>query len=379
MFKKVLVANRGEIAMRIIRALREMEIPSVAVYSDADRNSLHRLYADYSYPLNGYKAGETYMHMEKILKIALEENVDAVHPGYGFLAENEKFACMLEQNGITFIGPDCKTIELMGNKVAARKMMGEAGIPTVPGSVGAVECLDDALTIAEVIGYPLLIKAAAGGGGIGMKIVRNTEELSEMFERVQEQAGSVFGDKSVFVEKYLENARHIEFQILADKHGNIVHLGDRECSIQRRHQKIIEESPSPALDNDTRQKMGEVAVSIAKAAGYHSAGTVEFIFSNGEYYFLEMNTRLQVEHPVTEMITGIDIVKSQIRLAAGMPLPFKQDEIVFRGHAIECRICAEDPLNGFMPSPDKITGYRSPGGIGVRVDSGVHYNYEVSS
>jgi pyruvate carboxylase subunit A len=379
MFKKVLVANRGEIAVRIIRALREMEIPSVAIYSDADRNSLHRLYADYSYHLNGCKASDTYMNMEKILKIALQEDVDAVHPGYGFLAENEEFPRILEQIGITFIGPDSKIIELMGNKIAARKMMEEVGIPMVPGSAGAVECLDDALSLADLIGYPLLIKAAAGGGGIGMKIVHTTDELSEMFERVQEQAASVFGDKSVFIEKYLENARHIEFQILADKYGNIVHLGERECSIQRRHQKIIEESPSPALDEDTRQKMGAVAVSIAKAAGYHSAGTVEFIFSNGKFYFLEMNTRLQVEHPVTEMLTGIDIVKSQIRLAAGMPLPFRQDEIVFRGHAIESRICAEDPLNGFIPSPGKITGYRSPGGIGVRVDSGVHYDYEISS
>ncbi len=379
MFKKVLVANRGEIAIRIIRALREMEIPSVAIYSDADKNSLHRLYADYSYSLDGNKVSETYMNMEKILKIALEESVDAVHPGYGFLSENEEFAYMLEQNGITFIGPDSKTIELMGNKIAARKMLNEAGIPTVPGSAGAVECIDEALNTAELLEFPLMIKAAAGGGGIGMKIVRNTKELSEMFGRVQEQAASVFGDRTVFVEKYLENARHIEFQLLADKYGNIVHLRERECSIQRRHQKIIEESPSPALDNEIRQKMGEAAVAIAKLAGYHSVGTVEFIFSNGKFYFLEMNTRLQVEHPVTEMLTGIDIVKSQIRIAAGLPLPFRQDEITFRGHAIECRICAEDPFNGFMPSPNRITGYRSPGGIGVRVDSGVHYDYEVSS
>ncbi len=379
MFKKVLVANRGEIAVRIIRALRELEIPSVAIYSDTDKNSLHSLYADYSFSLNGYRANETYMNMEKILNIALRENVDAVHPGYGFLSENEEFAYMLEQSGITFIGPDSKTIELMGNKIAAKKMMKEAGVPIVPGSVGAVECLEEALGIAESIGYPLLIKAAAGGGGIGMKIVRNAEELSEMFERVQKQAASVFGDKSVFLEKGLENAKHIEFQILADKHGNIVHLGDRECSIQRRYQKIVEESPAPTIDNDTRNKMGEVAVAIGKTVGYSSAGTVEFIFCDGKFYFLEMNTRLQVEHPVTEMLTGIDIVKSQIKIAAGIALPFKQDEIVFRGHAMECRICAEDPFNGFMPSPNIITGYRSPGGIGVRVDSGVHYNFEVST
>ncbi|MCR4435564.1 MAG: acetyl-CoA carboxylase biotin carboxylase subunit [Clostridiales bacterium] len=379
MFKKVLVANRGEIAVRIIRALKEMNIHSVAIYSDCDRDSLHRMYADSSYPLHGNKAADTYMNMEKILRIAKESNVDAIHPGYGFLAENEDFAELVEKNGITFIGPKSKTIELMGNKIAARKMMAEAGIPTVPGSVGGVASYDEAKRIADAIGYPLLIKAAAGGGGVGMRVVQKPEDLQEMFERARHQAESVFGDGTVFIEKYIDDARHIEFQIFADKYGNVVHLGDRDCSIQRRHQKIIEESPSSALDEATREKMGEVAVSIARVADYQTAGTVEFIFSKGEFYFLEMNTRLQVEHPVTEMLTGIDIVKTQISLAAGNPLPFTQEEIHFRGHAIECRICAEDPLNGFMPSPSRITDYRTPGGIGVRVDSGVYKNFEITS
>ena len=379
MFRKVLVANRGEIAVRIIRALRELGISTVAVYSDKDKNSLHRLHADYSHPLNGNKAGQTYMNMEKILRISLQENVDAVHPGYGFFAENAEFARMFEQNGINFIGPDWETIELMGNKIEARRMVEKAGVPAVPGSTGSVESLDDALCVAGLIGYPLMIKAAAGGGGIGMKVIRNMEELLQGFKRVQEQAANIFGDKSVFIEKYLDNARHIECQILADKYGNIVHLGERECSIQRRHQKIIEESPSPALDNETRRKIGDAAVAVAKAVGYNSAGTVEFVLSEGKFYFLEMNTRLQVEHPVTEMLTGIDIVKTQIKIAAGMLLPFSQDKIGFRGHAIECRICAEDALNGFMPSPGKITGYHEPGGMGVRVDSGVHCGFEIPS
>lgn len=379
MFKKVLVANRGEIAIRVIRALREMEIESVAIYSDSDKDSMHAMYADYAYALQGDSAGSTYMNTDKILQIAKHAGVDAVHPGYGFLSENENFAKLLEDNGIVFIGPSSKTIELMGNKIAARKMMAEAGVPTVPGSKGAVTAFEEAKEVADRIGYPVLIKAAAGGGGVGMRVVENGDELEEKLERAQQQAGSVFGDPSVFIEKYITNTRHIEIQVLADKYGNIVHLGERECSIQRRHQKIIEESPSAALNEEIRNKMGQVAVKIAEIAEYYSTGTVEFIFSDGEFYFLEMNTRLQVEHAVTEMVTGLDLVKLQIKVAAGQKLPFTQKDVEFRGHAIECRICAEDPFNGFMPSPNMITAYRSPGGIGVRVDSGVHYNYEISS
>lgn len=379
MFKKVLIANRGEIAIRIIRALRELEIQSVALYSDADKESLHSLYADDAYPLHGDRAADTYMNIDKIIRIAKDVGVDAIHPGYGFLAEKEEFARAVEKNGMVFIGPQSSVIESMGNKIAARKMMKEVGIPIVPGTNEAVKDFNEAKEVADKIGYPLLIKAAAGGGGIGMRLVTNPEELENALGSVQSQASSVFGDESVFIEKYIERARHIEFQVMADKYGNIVHLGDRECSIQRRHQKMIEESPSTAIDDDLRSKMGEAAVKIARTIGYQSAGTVEFIYSNGEFYFLEMNTRLQVEHPVSEFLTGIDIVKTQFKLAAGETLPFKQKDIHFTGHAIECRICAEDPFNNFLPSPNKIMAYRSPGGIGVRVDSGVHFNYEVTT
>lgn len=378
-FKKVLIANRGEIALRIIRALKEMDIQSVAIYSNVDKHSLHSLYADYAYPLGADRAVDSYMNIYKIMQIAKDAGADAIHPGYGFLAEKEQFARIVEKNGLTFIGPDSSVIELMGNKIAARKMMSEIGIPIVPGTIEAVQNGSEAKEIAAEIGYPVLIKAAAGGGGIGMKVVNNAEELENFLERVQNQAVSVFGDGSVFIEKYLEKARHIEFQVLADKYGNVIHLGDRECSIQRRHQKIIEESPSTALTNDLRSKMGEAALKIAKTVQYQSAGTIEFIYSNGQFYFLEMNTRLQVEHPVSEMLTGIDIVKAQIRLAAGEPLMLNQMDVEFRGHAIECRICAEDPFKNFMPSPSKINTYRSPGGVGVRVDSGVDSNYEVTT
>jgi pyruvate carboxylase subunit A len=378
-FKKVLIANRGEIAIRIIRALRELNIQSVAIYSDVDKDSLHSFYADYAYPLYGDRAVDSYMNIDKIIKIAKNVGVDAIHPGYGFLAEKEEFALAIEQNGITFIGPGSNIIELMGNKIAARKIMSEIGIPIVSGTNEAVNDLSEAKIGAEHIGYPVLIKAAAGGGGIGMKTVTNSTELENVFDRIQSQASAVFGDGTVFIEKYLEKARHIEFQIIADKYGNIVHLGDRECSIQRRHQKFIEESPAIVLSTDLRCKMGEAALKIAKTVGYQSAGTIEFIYSNGEFYFLEMNTRLQVEHPVSEMLTGIDIVKAQIKLAAGEPLPFSQKDINFRGHVIECRICAEDPFSNFMPSPNKILAYRSPGGMGVRVDSGVDFNYEVTT
>ena len=378
MFKKVLVANRGEIAVRIIRALKEMGILSVAMYSDADRDSLHASYADYAYPLDGNRPIDTYMNIEKIIKIATDAGVDSIHPGYGFLSEREKLARAVEEAGFTFIGPDSKVIQLMGNKIDARKLMLSLGMPIVRGSENAISEFSEANEIAKKIGYPILIKAAAGGGGMGMKVAHGSEELEEMLETVQNHAASVFGDNSVFIEKYIERPRHIEVQILGDKYGNIVHLGERECSIQRRHQKIVEESPASNITPDIRKRMGEVATSIARSVNYHSAGTVEFIYDNGEFYFLEMNTRIQVEHTITEMLTGIDIIKTQIQIAAGEPLPFKQEDISFSGHSIECRICAEDPLNGFMPSPATITENSSPGGFGVRVDSGVHLGYEVS-
>ncbi|MBT9173603.1 MAG: 2-oxoglutarate carboxylase small subunit [Syntrophomonadaceae bacterium] len=377
MLKRVLIANRGEIAIRVIRALRELEITSVAVYSDSDKDSLHVLYADLAYPLHGDKALDTYMNVEKIVKLAKNVGADAIHPGYGFLSEKAEFAKACEQAGIIFIGPHSEVMALMGNKIAARKLMLSSGVPVVPGTEEAVSDLKAAREIAAAIGYPVLIKAAAGGGGVGMRVVQFEEEFSEMLERAQQQAGSVFGDSSVFIEKCVENPRHIEFQILGDKFGNIVHLGERECSIQRRYQKIIEESPSTALTPEMRQKMGQIALTAANAVNYQGAGTIEFIYSNGEFYFLEMNTRIQVEHPVTELLTCIDLVKSQIKIAAGEPLPFRQEDICFNGHVIECRICAEDPLNGFSPSPNKIVGYRSPGGFGIRIDSGVHLNYEI--
>lgn len=379
MFKKVLVANRGEIAVRVIRALKELGIPSAAIYSDADRNSPHALFADYAYSLGGNRPIETYMNIEKILQIAVDTGVDAIHPGYGFLSEREKFVRAVEEAGITFIGPDSKVIQLMGDKIAARKLMLSLGMPIVPGSRTAVSQFSDACKTAEKIGYPVLIKASAGGGGMGMKTAYNQGELQQALENVQNHAASVFGDNSVFIEKYIERPRHIEVQILGDKHGSIVHLGERECSIQRRHQKVVEESPSSAITPEIRQKMGEVAVSIARSVNYHSAGTVEFIYDKGEFYFLEMNTRIQVEHTITEMLTGIDIVKAQIRIAAGEKLPFSQQDIHFNGHAIECRICAEDPLNNFIPSPSVITRYNPPGGFGVRVDSGILTDYEIST
>lgn len=379
MFRKVLIANRGEIAIRIIRALRELDITSVAVFSDVDRDSLHTMCANLAYPLHGNRAVDTYMHIDKLIKLAQNIGVDAIHPGYGFLAEKEEFARACEDAGIVFIGPESESIKLMGNKIAARKLMTASGVAVVPGTEDAVLEASEAEKIAEEIGYPVLIKAAAGGGGVGMKVVSAPEEMAETMERVQQQAGSVFGDRSVFIEKCIEQPRHIEIQILADQCGNIVHLGERECSIQRRYQKIIEEAPSTALTPAIRDEMACAALKAAQAVNYRGAGTVEFIYSNNEFYFLEMNTRIQVEHTVTEMYTGVDLVKNQIMIATGEPLPFKQEDIKFTGHVIECRICAEDPLNGFLPSPKKIIGYYEPGGFGVRVDSGVYPNYDVTT
>jgi len=379
MFKRVLVANRGEIAVRAIRALKELGIESVAVYSDADENALHTLSADYAYALHGNRSADTYSNMEKILYIAKAAGVDAIYPGYGFMAERPKFAAAVQEAGLTFIGPSSDIIELMGDKIKARQLMLSMGVPVVRGSNTPIHSLSEAEEIANIIGYPVLIKPSAGGGGMGMKVAYNHEELKNGIAKVQQQALNLFADDSVFVEKYIERPRHIEVQIAGDKYGNYIHLGERECSIQRRHQKVVEEAPSSVLTPELREKMGKMAVSIAKAVNYNSVGTVEFIYDNGEFYFLEMNTRIQVEHTITEMITGIDIVRLQIEIAAGKPLPYKQEDISFRGHAIECRICAENPFSSFAPSPGQITDYVAPGGLGVRVDSGVWAGYEVST
>lgn len=377
MFKKILVANRSEIAIRVMRAAKELGIKTVAIYSQVDANALHAKYADEAYPLGGNHLKESYLDIKKIMALAKECGAEAIHPGYGFLAENPNFAYACEEESIVFIGPSSRIIELMGNKIEARKVAFKSGAPVVPGTSEEVKEIKEALKISEEIGYPVIIKAAAGGGGIGMKIANTPEELPQAMEQARSTAGSAFGDPSVFIEKYVSEPRHIEFQILADHYGNVIHLGERECSIQRRHQKLIEEAPSPIMTEELRQGIGEVAVRAAKAINYTNAGTIEFIYSRGNFYFMEMNTRIQVEHPITEMVTGFDIVKQQILIAAGEKLAIKQEDVKMNGHAIECRINAEDPLNNFLPSPEKLKGYRSPGGIGVRVDSGVFTSYTI--
>lgn len=378
MFQKILVANRGEIAIRVMRACREMEIKTVAVYSDADNKALFAMYADEAAYVGPAPASQSYLNMEKIIDVAKQTGCDAIHPGYGFLSENSKFARRCEEEGITFIGPSADVIDQLGSKIESRKIAKKADIPTLPGTEGAVKDIDEAIAVADEIGYPVLIKASAGGGGIGMRVVNNEAEFKDALESTMRLAGSAFGDPSVFIEKYILNPRHIEIQILADKFGNVIYLGDRECSIQRRHQKLIEEAPSPIMTPALRREMGEAAIRAAKAVGYSNAGTVEFIYSDGKFYFLEVNTRLQVEHGITELVTGVDLVKSQIRVAAGLELGMTQEDISLRGHAIECRINAEDPLNDFAPSPGKIRRYRSSGGPGIRVDSGVHTGYTIS-
>ena len=371
MFNKVLIANRGEIAIRIIRACWELGIKTVAVYSEADKRSLHVTLADEAYCIGPAPAAKSYLNIDAILNVAEKAKVDAIHPGYGFLAENAEFARTVKKAGFEFIGPNPEAIEAMGSKINAKKIMKKAGVPLIPGSEGAVEDIDEAVEIAEAIGFPVVVKASAGGGGMGMSVAYSKEELKEVIESARNIAKSAFGDPTVFIEKYLENPRHIEIQLLGDKHGNIIHLGDRECSIQRRHQKLIEEAPSPIMTEELRERMGEAAIKAGKAINYDSAGTVEFLYENGKFYFLEMNTRVQVEHTVTEQVTGIDIVKAMIKIAAGEELTLKQEDVEIRGHAIECRINAEDPLNDFVPCPGKIKLYRSPGGPGVRIDSGV--------
>src|SRR5246127_3360684 len=378
MFKKILIANRGEIAVRVIRACHEMGIAAVAVYSDVDRASLHVRKADESYPIGPAAARESYLNIHKILDVAAKSGADAIHPGYGFLSENAKFARACADAGVKFIGPTAVAMDAMGSKTRARQAMERAGVPFVPGTSRGLESYEQAEEVAARIGYPLMLKAAAGGGGKGMRRVQAPAELKSALEAARSEAERSFGDNEVYIEKAIVNPRHIEMQVLADEHGNTVYLGEREGSLQRRHQKVVEEAPSPIVDPDMRRQMGEVAVRVAQAAGYTNAGTVEFLVDQCKnFYFLEMNTRLQVEHPVTELITGLDLVHLQIRIASGERLPFSQEEVILRGHAIECRIYAEDPDNNYFPSPGKITLLLLPSGPGIRRDSGMYEGWTV--
>jgi acetyl-CoA carboxylase biotin carboxylase subunit len=380
MFKKILIANRGEIAVRIIRACREMGIGTVAVYSEADRDSLHVWWADEAFCIGPAPAAKSYLNFTNILSAAMISGAEAIHPGYGFLAENADFAEVCAKCSITFIGPSAKAIQQMGDKAFARETMIGAGVPVVPGSEGVILDINTALATAEKIGYPVIVKASAGGGGRGMRVVQNHSDLKNALSTARSEAKAAFGSDEMYMEKYLEEPRHIEFQILGDMHGNIIHLGERDCSIQRRNQKVIEEAPSTALSPEMREKMGAMALRAARAADYYSAGTVEFLFDkNQNFYFMEMNTRIQVEHPVTELVTGIDLIKEQIRVAAGEKMDLKQEDIVIKGHAIECRINAEDPEHGFRPCSGKIDTYITPGGPGVRVDSVVYAGYTIPS
>ena len=376
---KLLVANRGEIAIRILRAASELKIRTVAIYTYEDRYSLHRYKADEAYQIGENDTPlKPYLDIEEIIKLAKREGVDAIHPGYGFLAENARFAEICADHKIAFIGPSPEAMLAMGDKSTAKKTMQNAGVPTVPGSKGLLQDEEEAKAVARQIGYPVILKATAGGGGRGMRLVTNEKELSRMFREAQGEATAAFGNGGVYLEKFIECPRHIEFQIMADSHGNVVHLGERDCSIQRRHQKLLEEAPSAVLDPELRQKMGQAAVLAAKSINYVGAGTVEFLLDkSGEFYFMEMNTRIQVEHPVTEMVTGLDLIAEQIRVAQGDKLRFTQEEVKLKGHAIECRINAEDPDKDFRPQPGRISGYLPPGGPGVRMDSHVYTDYEI--
>ncbi|MBH64464.1 MAG: acetyl-CoA carboxylase biotin carboxylase subunit [Alphaproteobacteria bacterium] len=376
MIEKVLIANRGEIALRIHRACREMGIATVAVHSTADSEAMWVRLADETVCIGPPEANKSYLNIPAIISAAEVAGANAIHPGYGFLSENARFASIVEEHGITFIGPKPEHIRAMGDKVLAKSTMKELGIPVVPGSDGAVDKVEDAREVAEAIGYPVLIKASAGGGGRGMKVAQGRQEIDQAFQTARSEARAAFGDDAVYIEKFVATPRHIEVQIMADAHGNVVHLGERDCSLQRRHQKILEEAPSPQLHPDAREEIGLRVTTAIQALGYRGAGTVEFLYADGAFYFIEMNTRLQVEHPVTEMITGIDIVQEQIRVAAGEPLSYTQSDVSFAGHAIECRINAEDPLT-FAPAPGTITDYHPPGGLGVRVDSAVYAGYRV--
>src|SRR6516164_4564662 len=377
MFKRILIANRGEIAVRIIRACREMGIESVAVFSDVDRRALHVRKADHAYPIGPATASESYLNIDKILEVARRSGAEAIHPGYGFLSENARFATACRDAGIKFIGPTPESMEMMGSKTRARQNMKRAGVPLVPGSERGLD-FNACARMAEEIGYPVMLKAAAGGGGKGMRMVASPQGLQSAYDAARSEAQRSFGDNEVYIEKFIVNPRHIEMQVFGDEHGNVVYLGERECSVQRRHQKVLEESPSPIVDDDMRCRMGEVAVRVAKAAHYQNAGTVEFLVDQDRnFYFLEMNTRLQVEHPVTEFVTGLDLVHLQLRVAAGEQLPFAQEDIQLRGHAIECRVYAEDPDNNFFPSPGHITRLISPSGPGIRRDSGMYEGWTV--
>lgn len=378
MFQKILIANRGEIAVRIIRACREMGIQTVAVYSEADREALHTQLADEAVCIGPAPAADSYLDMERILSATIAAKAEAIHPGFGFLSENSKFAGMCEKCGITFIGPSSKVIASMGNKAEARRTMESAGVPVVPGTKDPVYTAEDGKIQADRIGYPVMIKASAGGGGKGMRAAETPAEFEENFRLAQLEAKRAFGDDTMYIEKYVKNPRHIEFQILADRFGHVIQLGERDCSIQRNHQKILEESPSPALSQELREKMGATAVRAAQAAGYESAGTIEFLLDkNDSFYFMEMNTRIQVEHPVTEMVSEIDLIKEQISIAAGLPLTIRQEDVTLRGHALECRVNAENPAQHFVPCPGRLGEVHLPGGCGVRIDTAVYSGYEI--
>lgn len=378
MFKRILIANRGEIAVRIIRACREMGIRTVAVYSQADRNAVHVGLADEAVCIGKAEASDSYLNMERIISAAIAVEAEAIHPGFGFLSENAEFVQMCEQHHITFIGPSSELISRMGNKSEAKKTMKQAGVPVVPGTEEPVYDLEEAKREAERIGYPVMIKASSGGGGKGMRIARSREDFAVSFQAAQQESIRAFADDSMYLERYVQNPRHVEVQIMADKYGQVIQLGERDCSIQRRHQKMIEESPSPALTDEIRKKIRSTAVQAAKAVNYESAGTIEFLLDDsGEFFFMEMNTRIQVEHPVSELISGVDLIREQILVAAGEALSVAQEDILFRGHAIECRINAEDPIRGFLPCPGTITHLHLPGGNGVRIDTAIYEGYQI--
>ena len=378
MFKKVLIANRGEIAVRIIRACRELGVRTVAVFSEPDRESLHAMIADEAICIGPAKSADSYLNIKAILAACELTGAEAVHPGFGFLSENAGFARMCARCGVTFIGPSPEAMTLMGDKATAKQTMKKAGVPVVPGSDGLIESVEEAKALAEEIGYPVMVKASAGGGGRGIRRVDRPEDLEDAIVNAKQEAKSFFGDDGVYLEKFIVDPRHVEIQLLADKYGNTVYLGERDCSLQRRNQKMVEECPSPIMTPELRARMGEAAVRAAKACGYENAGTVEFLLSGDQFYFMEMNTRIQVEHPVTEFVTGVDLVKMQIRIAAGEELPFKQEDIRLTGHAIECRINAENPAQGFRPSPGRITALHMPGGPGIRIDTAVYSRYEIT-
>jgi len=377
MLNKVLIANRGEIAIRIMRACKELGIGTVAVYSDADKNALFVKYADEKYNIGPGPASQSYLNKEKIIDVALQSQTEGIHPGYGFMAENAEFASMCHKNGIEFIGPPVSAMELMCSKIDSKKSMIKAGVHVVPGVTEAISDHEKAKDVAHEIGYPVMLKASAGGGGIGIQMVENEKQMEKALASVKQLAKNSFGDDAVFIEKFIDDPRHIEYQIIGDKKGNIIHCYERECSVQRRHQKLIEETPSCALSPKLREEIGEQAVLAAKTAGYYNAGTCEFMFKDDKYYFLEMNTRLQVEHPITEAITGVDLAREQLRVASGLELEYAQEDIHPRGHAIECRINAEDPLNNFAPAPGKISRYAEPSGPGIRIDSGVYRGFTI--